>query len=284
MYQEQMTKYGYVPANHEAPAWFPVALEDMGTINGEKVPGFKAVVRQDTRQVIHVATDSYTLVPNETVFATFDKALAESKLPIDNMMIGRDMSHEGRRTFVQYLLPDVTEQVNGADLALRFTCFNSYDGSRPVGFSTGHYSFACANTALNGNALASYSLKHVGEIDIGEIVENLVAAAEQYHSQLIAMRDWPKIPVSDTQAIEIFEQLPGSTKRLQGELLPAWLKAKDDTGQNGGANLWAAYNVLTYWSSHGDGYKEATKAYARNNREERIAELIESDHWQAMVN
>lgn len=278
-----MTKYGYIPANHEAPAWFPVALEDMGTMNGEKVPGFKAVVRQDTRQVIHVATDSYTLVPNEAVFAAFDLALAESKLPIDNMMIGRDMSHEGRRTFVQYLLPAVTEKVNGADIALRFTCFNSYDGSRPVGFTSGHYSFACANTALNGNKLASYSLKHVGEIDIEEIVENLVSAAEQYHLKLIAMRDWPKIGVGDNQAIEVFEQLPGSTKRLQGELLPAWLKAKNDSGPNGGSTLWSLYNVLTYWSTHGDGFKEATKAFARNNREERIAELVESEHWQAMA-
>ena len=276
-------KYGYVPANHEAPAWFPVALEDMGTMNGEKVPGFKAVVRQDTRQVIHVATDSYTLVPNETVFAAFDNALVASKLPIDNMMIGRDMSHEGRRTFVQYLLPAVTEKVNGADIALRFTCFNSYDGSRPVGFTSGHYSFACANTALNGNKLASYSLKHVGEIDIEEIVENLVNAAEQYHLKLIAMRDWPKIGVSDNQAIEVFEQLPGSTKRLQGELLPAWLKTKDDSDPNGGKTLWSLYNVLTYWSTHGDGFKEATKAYARNNREERIAELIESERWQEMA-
>jgi len=282
-YAEQMAKYGFVPANHEAPVWFPVALKDCFTDTGEKVPGFKAIQRDDTKEVLHVATDSYALVPNDEVFKAFDLALAESKLPTDGMLIARDMSHGGRRTFLQYLLPEVTEVINGADIALRFTCFNSYDGSRPVGFTAGHLSFACSNTALIGNKLGSYSLRHVGEIDIGEIVLNLVKAAESYHQKMIGMKTWPQKQITDTHAIEVFEQLPGSNKRLQGELLGNWLKTKASTGPNSGSNLWALYNTLTAWSTHGDGFKEATKAYARVNREERVAELIEGDTWNVLA-
>lgn len=128
-----------------------------------------------------------------------------------------------------------------------------------------------------------YSRRHVGEINVEEIVENLLAAAEAYHGKMIAMKEWPNKQLTDSHAVEIFGQLPGTNKRLQGELLVNWLKAKEDSGPNGGSTLWSAYNVLTAWSTHGDGFRESTKAYARANRQERVAELIELDTWQVLA-
>ena len=280
VYADKLTAFGFVPMNHKQPQWFPVELQDCFTATGEKVPGYKAVVNTESRQVLHVGTSSYALVPNQDTTEKTNAAIAASRLDTTGMLYARDMSHEGRRSFQRWVLPAMSEEINGTMVALSINAWNSYDGSRAFVLRGGNLSAVCANFAVVGK---EFSRRHVGEIDVDSMALDLVQAAETYHQQIIAMKTWPQKQITDTHAIEVFEQLPGSNKRLQGELLGNWLKAKESTGPNSGSNLWALYNTLTAWSTHGDGFKEATKAYARVNREERVAELIEGDSWNVLA-
>lgn len=279
-YSEQMEKYGFVAADHESPKRFPVTLEKVYTQSAEVVPGYLAIQRPDTREILHVATDSYTLIPHEQWESAFNTAINESKLPVDDMMVQRDDSHNGCRAFGCYVLPAVQENVGGSNIALTLGWGNSYDGSIACNVYGGHLKFNCNNQARTGNMI--HSRRHVGDINVEEIVANLLTAAESYHATMLRMRDWPSKQITDSHFIEVTEQLEGSNKRLQGELLTNWLKAKDN-GQDGGSTLWTAYNVLTAWSTHGDGYKAATRAYAKANREERVAALIETDTWNVLA-
>jgi hypothetical protein len=277
MYIDKMRDFGFIPANHQTPNFFPVSLVDIQTPDGVAVPGYKAVQRQDTLDVLAVHSDGYKLVSHEAVTAAFDDAVGT--LDTTGMMVGSDLTHNGGRLFRQYILPAYrVETAEGDATALRIIAFNSYDGSAAINFRAGTYRFVCANTSIIGTDIAAVRRRHTANLVVKDIAEGMVEACLTYAQQMDRMKRWVGVPVEMNQIIKIFQTLPGSNNALVGILLDNLLNRPE---ADQGDDLWGLYNVLTSWASHTE--RRSPNAFAsRIAREERVAKLIDGTVWRSL--
>jgi hypothetical protein len=283
-YADLVEKHGFIPANHAAPVFFPVKARRLFDDQGHELPGWMRIVREDTGDTLHVATDKYQVVTNEEAFGAFEETLAKSSLDLTDMRIGTDYAHFGARCFRQYLLPAHRVQVKpGVEVALRLLMLNSYDGSLRFRGQCGAYNFVCANTSIMGTDYASFAMRHTGTIDVPKAIAGLTQAAEEHILTAKRWQAWPHIPVSDAQAIAVCASMPAATETLTDHLVHAYLRARDDGSAQSGANLWTLYNTLTYWSSHGDTTIKGGRGQARFDREKRVAGLIGGKVWAELA-
>jgi hypothetical protein len=286
-YADLMQQHGFIPANHAQPAFYPVTARRLFDEKGEELEGWKRIVREDTNRTLHVATDSYQVVSNEDAFGAFEQALRDSALDLADMQIGTDYAAFGARCFRQYLLPAHRVEVKpGNAVALRIIMMNSYDGSLKFRGQAGAYSFVCANTSILGTDYGKFSFAHRAgaDIDVAGAARGLIAAAEGHVATAAQWKRWPAIAVTDETAIAVFQTLPSASKSLVDHLVHAWVRARnDDANPQGGANLWALYNVLTAWSSHGESDVQGGRGAIRFEREVKVAKVIEGEPWKALA-
>ena len=288
-YADQMEKYGFIPADHSAPKFFPVVARRLYDEAGHELPGYKRIVRDDTGDTLHVATEGYRIVTNEEAFGAFEDALRKSSLDLADMRVGTDYSHGGCRVFRQYLLPAHTVEVKpGVDVALRLLMLNSYDGSLAFQGRAGAYNFVCANTCITGSDFGNFKMRHTGGLDVAKAIAGLANAAEQHIATTKRWKEWPLVSVPDLKALEIFAAMPGCTKTLRDHLAHSWIRARDQDEKQGGANAWALFNVLTRWATHQDDAADDEavrrgRGQMRFDREARVAKLIEGAEWRELV-
>jgi hypothetical protein len=279
-YADLVAKHGFIPANHAAPQFFPVKARRLFDDAGNELPGWLRIVREDTGDTLHVATDKYQVVTNEEAFGAFEDALHASTLDLTDMQIGTDYSNGGARCFRQYLLPAHRVEVKpGNEVALRLLMMNSYDGSMKFRGQCGAYSFVCANTSIMGKDYAQFSMRHSGNIDVPKAISGLTQAAEEYLETAKRWKAWPMITVTDQQAMTVAGAMPQATEALTDHLVHDWLRAKTGEGPQTGPNLWTLYNVLTAWSSHSDVGQKVGRGQVRFDREKRVAALLEGKVW-----
>lgn len=284
-YAELMDKHGFIPADHAAPKFFEVRPLKLFDEQGVELPGYLRIVRMDTHQTLHVASQGYKVVTNEEAFGAFEDALHASTLDLDGMRIGTDYGSNGARCFRQYLLPAHQVEVKpGVSVALRLLMMNSYDGTLKFRGQCGAYNFVCANTSIHGQDYAQFAMRHTGGIDVARAIGGLTQAAMDHVENTKRWRRWPQIKLSDQQAIDICQKIPGITETVQDHLIHAWLRARDDGSVQSGGNAWTLFNVLTAWSSHHDGAgRGVNRGQARYDREKRVSKLIESALWTDLV-
>lgn len=282
-YADLVAKHGFIPADHAAPKFFPVKARKLFDEMGTELPGWLRIVREDTGDTLHVATDKYQVVTNEEAFGAFEDALHSSTLDLTDMQIGTDYSNGGARCFRQYLLPAHRVEVKpGNEVALRLLMMNSYDGSMKFRGQCGAYSFVCANTSIVGKDYAQFSMRHSGKIDVPKAIAGLTQAAEEYLETARQWKLWPQITVTDEQAMAVCGDMPLATTTLTDLLVHAWLRAKTGSGPQTGPNLWTLYNTLTAWSSHTDDTLKTGRGQVRFDREKRVAALLEGKVWKAL--
>lgn len=288
-YADQMDKYGFIPADHAAPKFFPVEARRLFDEKGVELPGYKRIVREDTGDTLHIATDAYRVVTNEEAFGAFEDALRKSTLDLTDMRIGTDYANGGCRVFRQYLLPaHMVEVKPGVEVALRLLMLNSYDGSVAFQGRAGAFNFVCANTSIFGTDFGNFKMRHTGSLDVTKAITGLAQAAEKHIEETRRWKEWPKIGVTDLQAIHIFNTIPQVTKGLRDHLAHAWIKARDEDEKQGGPNAWALFNVLTRWATHQDEAADDEairkgRAAQRFERETRVAKVIEGVAWKELV-
>tara|TARA_R110000823_G_scaffold4918_13_gene19665 strand:+ start:1991 stop:2857 length:867 start_codon:yes stop_codon:yes gene_type:complete len=278
-YQQKIEEHGFVPMNHESPLYFPVELMDMQTVGGVTAPNWKAVTDGRTGDVMHVHTDRYELVPNEVIYNEFDRAIEASSLNQTDMVVKDDISHNGCRAFRQYLFPKHQIEINDNDtVALRIVAFNSYDGTMAFQARSGAYRFVCANTCLIGNDFANVRKKHTASFaqDMPAIVANVTAAAETFIEEAQRFQQWTEITCTLDQAMNLFENISGSTASLVGQLTANLVRV----ASAGVVTLWDIYNVLTSWSSH-DVPVGNNAAYTQASREQRVLKLTNMGLWRS---
>jgi hypothetical protein len=279
-YGDLADKYGFIPANHSAPQFFPVKARRMFDETGNELPGYFRIVREDTGDTLHVATESYKLITNEEAFGAFESALESSSLDLTDMRIGTDYANKGARVFRNYILPAHRVEVKpGVEVALSLVMQNSYDGSMRFRGQVGGYTFVCANTSVSGRDLASFGIRHAGTVDVPTAIKGLTSAAEQHLETVKRWRAWPKIAITDQTAMDTLKLLPQSTETLTDHLVHAWLRARDDGGPQSGANLWTLGAVLTAWGSHAETGGAGGKGQTRFDRQKRVAALLEGKAW-----
>lgn len=284
--QNEMETHGFSTMEHRGdPCFFPVALKQP-EIDGVGMPGWRAVVREDTGDVLHVHTSGYQLRPYKDQVDLLDAAVAESNLDTTGMQRMLDTAKNGSRMFVGYTFPahqvTVTNDRNGNEdnVALRIAYWDSYDGSRATVIRAGAYRFACANECLVGKDMVSIKQKHTKNSKIEDLLEPVMATLNAYLEETQNYQMWSRIPVGSEDAIRLFESVPGKSKALVDGLTRDWVESTQHTG-NG--SLWDLYNVLTAWSTHGLGGETRADKNAQAARLERIFKLRSSNAWGNMA-
>lgn len=270
-YSAMMDQHGFVPMNHQAPQFFPVSTEHVYDGLGKVVPNYKRIVRGDTGDTLHVATDSYTLVPYEEHFSIFEEAIQQSGLPLEGMRIGTDMADNGARIFRQYLLPAVQEEVQGQKITLRIVMFDSYNGTTAFTGRSGFFNFACANQSFFGKSLLDVKFKHTGDMQgrVKKAAEELTMSAVRFEEEAKRLQNWPKVILTPVGATALLQALPQINRGLTDSLTAQY-------SRESGRTLWDFYNVLTSWATHGVNAKTA------NDRSKRVLDLVEGRDWQDM--
>jgi hypothetical protein len=282
-YADKMAAYGYIPANHVKPHFERVEVRDLYDDQNVKLDGWRRIYNVDRGTTLHVATDKYQLIDNDTCYGLFETALHDSALDLTGMHIATDMSHGGGRTFRQYLLPAHNVPVKeGVDVALRIIMLNSYDASMAFRGLAGAFNFCCANSAIFGNKAADFSVKHMGNPDMPKLISDLISAAEGFVIEAEGMRRWPGIDVTDTEALDLLRQVPTITETVYEHLTTQWLRAATGDGPQSGRNAWTLYNCLTAWSTHGDA-KGPNAAASRFTREGLVRRTIETKKWKELL-
>ncbi|MBP2300929.1 DUF932 domain-containing protein [Azospirillum picis] len=270
-----MDRHGFVPADHHAPRFFPVDLVPL-TAAGNAAPGWRALVRTDTGQLLHCWPDGYRLVPHEAACAAFDTALAASRLDTRGLRVATDLTHDGRRLFRQYILPAHQVEIRPGDAtALRLVGFNSYDGSLAVSWRGGGYRFVCANTAVIGRDIACARARHSAGLDMAALAHGMVAACELYLAETGRWAAWARVRLATDQAVRLLRALPGAGDALLGQLTAAWVGGREDD------TLWALFNILTHWATH-EPVRGANRMARVQARQERVARLIDGRTWRRL--
>lgn len=277
-FQAQMEQYGFVPANHEKLNWFPVDAGSIYDNQGNQIPGYMRVFREDTGDVLAVHSDSYTVIPYRTVFEKFDQALADSSLDTEGMLVGTDMTHNGARCFRQYVLPrHQIDMGNGDRHALRIIGFNSYDGTMSASLMAGGYRFTCANMSVIGRHLMQLKVRHTGrdaDMRLEDGIRRVVEAADHFVAMEPRYRRWKEVPVVVEGFKALVESLPQITERLSDHLVAKFATEKEE------GTLYGAWNILTNWATHADA--KSHRAQTVIDRQKRVASLIDGKAWKVL--
>lgn len=224
---------------------FGVSLQPIYLDSSKEIVGRKAVVRDDTGQVLGILSQNYTLLKHADVIDAFRKAL-ESYSFEERIQVAKDGAH----LFATYKLNAIKVEVRPDDLvSLQFVVKNSYDGSSTLQIMLGAYRLVCSNGMIVGKNFFNFSQKHVGgsnDIKIEKIrerIENLIAQFNEVLPHLQEMSRTFATPGDDVDALFSKEAVKGMPAYLLEAAKEEYLRAED-------RSVWGYYNALTFAISH----------------------------------
>jgi phage/plasmid-like protein (TIGR03299 family) len=251
-------------ALREANMDWTVSLQQMFLANGTQVPNKRAVIRDDTSDILGVVGNKYTPLQNRSAFGFFDAVFGEDKARYESAGVLGD----GQRVWMLARLPESFDVLPGDAVGQYLLLTNSHDGSAPV---TGIFTpirVVCANTL--GQALRSADdsetirvyhtvnaearLKLAGEL-LGKagVFFNEAKAKFSYLSTIqVGSRDLTKYltaVVSDHDSVR-YDDLSTRSKNVVDEIrnLHDGGLGSEIRGVRG--TLWGAYNAVTEYVDH----------------------------------
>ena len=223
----------------------------------EKIPGYRANIRDSDRKVLGVVSDRYKIVQNEEAFSFTDALLGKG---VRYETAGS--LQEGKRVWLLARLP--REYIIAEEQISPYLVFsNSHDGSGAVRVALTPIRVVCNNT-LNlalATASRSWSMIHKGNVkDKMQEAKNTLFMAEAYMESLgeeFERLRWMK--VTDSQVAEYVEKLlplekdvtetrEKNTLKLREDILRRYYDAPDLRGV--GNNAYRFINAVSDFATH----------------------------------
>lgn len=198
---------------------------------------YKAIVREDTNEVISIVRSSYQIVKNSELINRLLQQLAGC-----GEAFRIDPSHSfvtNQRMRLQITFPDMRLADSESDIALSAFMHNSYDQSEGVRFYFGAIRSICDNGMVFGNVLSKHFSKHTSGFSFEDLSDKLEAARQHIPQIQDRVRRLESIPVNEDLVEEVEERISKKlVKRLQEEQELLRL------------TQWELLNRVTYWISH----------------------------------
>jgi len=132
---------------------------------------YKAIVREDTNELISIVRRSYRIVPNNLLI---DQLLQELNRIDTPYRIDESHSFVNNcRMRLQVTFPEITFNDGESDIALSLFLHNSYDMSEGVRMFWGAIRSICTNGMVFGKVLAKFYHRHTRGFDIGNLRRTL---------------------------------------------------------------------------------------------------------------
>lgn len=140
--------------------------------------GYKAIVREDTNEVISIVKDSYRIVTKADLINRLLQELATS-----GYSFKIDPSHsfvDNNRMRLQITFPELLFRDGESEIALSAFVHNSYDTSEGVRFYFGAIRKICSNGMVFGQILSKYYSKHTSGFSFENLSEKMADARHYF--------------------------------------------------------------------------------------------------------
>jgi hypothetical protein len=227
------------------PFLFPVeetaVYSDLPGVDGMPVASreHKAITRSDTGALIAIQRNSYKLVSNAEVIEPLLEEI--EKLHVAYYI---DQSHSfvsDEKMRLQLTFPEFTIHDGRSDIALSMYVHNSYDSSSGVQLLMGAIRGICKNGMVFGTVLSKFYGRHTLNFDIQNV-------------QRILSNTGEKLPVikhriETLQNTKVDKAFRGEVERSMGQKITKYIHEQEEEKQRV-QNLWALYNLCTWYISH----------------------------------
>jgi hypothetical protein len=250
----------------------------------------KAIVRtiDDEPHVLGVVGKNYQVISMKDVCEAaeteFLSALTEEELSIVQR---RDrVAHYGATCIRDYIFPSIQGDVGTkSDVSFRTVIVNGYDGASSFRLYSGAIDFFCENRLVTGSFDMSV-YRHTSGFSIPQMAERVRGAVDVFYKQSEVWAGWSNKNITDEDARECFETIPGISPRRVDQLLRQF----HIECMSHGRTVWAMYSAATFYASQimgdfgvrntGGDHTEATLM----NRETQINNWTKTDKFKEVTN
>ena len=234
-----------------------VRQEVMTTASGIVVPDRKAIVREDTNQVLAVHGDGYYPYQNHQLIELLDKVATKVGIEVHS----GGMFGEGKKVFIQLKSNDMklgNDRIDGY-----ITGVNSFDGSTSLAFGPSNITISCQNTFFGAFRSLETKVKHTKNMEYK--IDDFCRGLEQVMKEEIAMFDSIK-RMSETRftkdeqdmVTKILFNIGKEVNLNDGEALSTVIKNKIERYsqdmlselKDKGDNMWGLFSGVTKYTTH----------------------------------
>jgi hypothetical protein len=199
--------------------------------------GYKAIVREDTNEVISIVKDTYKIVKNSQLIDQLLRQLATC-----GQSFKIDPSHsfvDNSRMRLQITFNELRLRDRESDIALSAFIHNSYDQSEGVRFYFGAIRAICSNGMVFGKILSKYYSRHTSGFSFENLGEKLAEAREYF----------PEIQerINRLEILRVDEQLVENVSTKISKRLAEQAITQEEIGR---ISQWQLLNRLTNHISH----------------------------------
>ncbi|GHV55741.1 hypothetical protein AGMMS49579_19250 [Spirochaetia bacterium] len=224
----------------------------------QEIPGFKANVRSDTKEVLGIVSDRYCVAQNKDVFAFADELIGNGKVKCTYETAGSLWN--GRRVFMLVNMPK--GRIMGDEYQPYLCLSNAHDGSACLQVFLTGIRVICNNTlqaALN-TATRKISIRHLSMMAQrqDEALRTMGAASKYFHDleAFASSLAGKKVNIGKVldklypDSRDMTERQTKANKEVK-ELIKTIFKQKDDL-QNFRGSAWGAYQALADYRSNAE--------------------------------
>jgi phage/plasmid-like protein (TIGR03299 family) len=264
---------------------YEILTQDLKTVDGLPVPSVKATVRSDTKSVIGVVGEGYTVFQNREMVKFFE-----------DLVQGKKISYEvagalgnGSKVWVLARIPELSYAIKGDEMVSYMAIRNGHDGSQALIVQPTQIRICCKNTTkmasrefiqrrkLYGrNSIhAGYQIRHTS--NMRGALDQALKAYQNCLDDAVATKELFTLladkPVTDAQIREYFVKVSDMAKanndrekekasaianareekRIE-DLKRLWEAPTNQTGTRGTAL--AAYNTVVEFVDHNRGTRK----------------------------
>ncbi|GHV92498.1 hypothetical protein AGMMS50268_30010 [Spirochaetia bacterium] len=244
----------------------------------QEIPGFKANVRSDTKEVLGIVSDRYCVAQNKDVFAFADELIGNGKVKCTYETAGSLWN--GRRVFMLVNMPK--GRIMGDEYQPYLCLSNAHDGSACLQVFLTSIRVVCNNTlqaALN-SATRKISIRHLSMMAQrqDEALRTMGAASKYFHDLEAFASNLAGKKVNIGKVLDkLYPDSRDMTKRQANAnkevkaLIKTIFKQKDDL-QNFRGSAWGAYQALADYRSNAEPRRK-TATYA----DTKMARFLDGD-------
>lgn len=263
-----------------------VRQEPLQTASGIILDDYRALVREDTNDVLSVRSDAYHPFQNEQLIELLDRVSNRTGLEISR---GGSFKN-GARVYIQLKSTDLklgNDRIEGY-----LTGINSFDGSTSLAFGPSNITISCQNTFFASFRQLDAKVRHTSgmQIKIDDIcyrLENSLDEEKKMFNNIVELSETrfddiikdrvirklfdikPEVSLTDVDALSSrkFNQLSKFYVDLSGEI------------SQKGDNMWGLFSGVTKYTTHSISRNDNTENKmfgVYGNREKEIfADLVE---------
>ncbi|GHV40885.1 hypothetical protein AGMMS49546_15640 [Spirochaetia bacterium] len=244
----------------------------------QEIPGFRANVRSDTKEVLGIVSDRYCVAQNKDVFVFADELIGNGKVKCTYETAGSLWN--GRRVFMLVNMPK--GRIMGDEYQPYLCLSNAHDGSACLQVFLTGIRVVCNNTlqaALN-SATRKISIRHLSMMAQrqDEALRTMGAASKYFHDLETFASNLAGKKVNIGKVLDkLYPVSRDMTKRQVNadkevkELIKTVFKQKDDL-QNFRGSAWGAYQALADYRSNAEPRRK-TATYA----DTKMARFLDGD-------